>query len=222
MDERVHEGLAAKQRERMVAQQIEARGISDPRLLAAMREVPRHAFVSAEQAEHAYEDRALPIARGQTISQPYVVALMLEALALGAGDRALEVGAGSGYAAALLSRLAREVFAIELDPDLAALARARLAALGCANVELRSGDGALGWPERAPFDAILVSAAAASVPPALEVQLAPRGRMVIPIGSAAGEQSLVRITRRDGGGFERRDLGAVQFVPLVGATSPSR
>ncbi len=205
----------------MVAQQVEGRCIANPRLLAAMRDVPRHAFVALDQVELAYEDRALPIARGQTLSQPYVVALMLEALAPGANERALEVGAGSGYAAALLSRLAREVFAIELDPDLAELARLRLVALGCANVELRSGDGNLGWPERAPFDAILVSAAAASVPPALEAQLAPRGRMVIPIGSAAG-QSLVRITRLDGGGFERRELCDVQFVPLVGATSAWR
>jgi protein-L-isoaspartate(D-aspartate) O-methyltransferase len=214
----VDEALAAKRRERMVAQQVEARGVADARLLGAMRDVPRHAFVSADQVEFAYEDRALPIARGQTLSQPYVVALMLEALALSGSERALEVGAGSGYAAALLSRLAREVFAIELDPDLAALARSRLAALGCANLELRSGDGNLGWPERAPFDAILVSAAAASVPPALEAQLAARGRMVIPIGSAAS-QSLVRVTRV-AGGFERRELCEVQFVPLVGATSP--
>jgi len=174
--------------------------------------------VSADQGEFAYEDRALPIARGQTLSQPYVVALMLEALALDGSERALEVGSGSGYAAALLSRLVREVFAIELDPDLSALARLRLAALGCANVELRSGDGNLGWPERAPFDAILVSAAAASVPPALEAQLAARGRMVIPIGTATS-QSLVRVTHV-GGGFERRELCEVQFVPLVGATSP--
>jgi protein-L-isoaspartate(D-aspartate) O-methyltransferase len=206
----------------MVARQIEARGIGDARLLAALREVPRHAFVSADQVELAYEDQALPIAHGQTISQPYVVALMLESLAVAAGDRVLEVGAGSGYAAALLSRLAREVFAIELDPALAEIARGRLAALGCANVELRSSDGRLGWPERAPFDAILVSAAAATVPPALEAQLAPRGRIVIPIGSARGSQSLVRITRLDGGGFERRELCEVQFVPLVGATSTSR
>ena len=221
MDERVVEGLAARGREQMVARQLEARGIGDPRVLAAMREVPRHAFVSPDQVELAYDDRALPIARGQTISQPYVVALMLEALALGAGDRALEVGTGSGYAAALLSRLTRAVFAIELDPDLAERAKLRLTALGCGNVELRSGDGSLGWPERAPFDAILVSAAAASVPPALEAQLAPRGRMVLPIGGDT-RQSLIRVARLEGGGFERRELCEVQFVPLVGATSTSR
>src|SRR5262245_7816442 len=169
----------ARRRERMVARQIEARGVADAPLLAALREVPRHAFVSPDQLELAYEDMALPIARGQTLSQPYVVALMLQALALSPSDRVLEVGSGSGYAAALLSRLAREVFAIELDPELAALARTRLESLGCANVELRAGDGNLGWPERAPFDAILVSAAATAVPPALEAQLAAGGRMVI-------------------------------------------
>jgi len=221
VDERVVGELAARRRERMVARQLEARGIADPRVLAAIREVPRHSFVSPDQVELAYDDRALPIARGQTISQPYVVALMLEALALGASDRVLEVGTGSGYAAALLSRLTRTVFAIELDPELAERAKLRLAALGCANVELRSGDGRLGWPERAPFDAILVSAAAASVPPALEAQLAPRGRMVLPIGGDAG-QSLVRVARIDGDRFERRELCEVQFVPLVGATSTSR
>jgi protein-L-isoaspartate(D-aspartate) O-methyltransferase len=221
VDVRVDEGLAAARRERMVAQQIEARGISGERLLAALRAVPRHEFVSAQQAELAYEDRALPIARGQTISQPYVVALMLDALAVGPSERALEVGAGSGYAAALLSRLAREVFALELDPELAERARTRLAALGCVDVELRAGDGNLGWPERAPFDAILVSAAAASIPAALEAQLAPGGRMVIPLGGSQ-RQSLVRVARLDTGGFERRALCEVQFVPLLGATSTSR
>jgi protein-L-isoaspartate(D-aspartate) O-methyltransferase len=205
----------------MVARQIEARGITEPRLLAALREVPRHAFVSPDQLDVAYEDMALPIARGQTLSQPYVVALMLDALALAPSDRVLEVGSGSGYAAAVLSRLAREVFAIELDPELVARARARLDALGCANVELRAGDGNLGWPERAPFDAILVSAAASSAPPALQAQLAPGGRMVIPLGTS-GYQSLVRIARLPSGELERRELCEVQFVPLVGATSPSR
>lgn len=213
---------AAQRRERMVVRHLEARGIRDARVLAAMRAVPRHAFVSPDQVDLAYDDRALPIAPGQTLSQPYVVALMLEALAVRETDRALEVGAGSGYAAAVLSRLAREVFAIELDPELAATARRRLAELGYDNVELRSGDGSLGWPERAPFDAILVSAASVAVPPALETQLAPGGRLVIPVGSARGDQCLLRIVRLEGGGFERSDLGEVAFVPLVGVTSPSR
>lgn len=218
----MNEEQAAKLRDRMVARQLEERGIADARVLAAMREVPRHAFVSAEDADSAYEDRALPIASGQTLSQPYVVALMLEALAVRADDRALEIGSGSGYAAAVLSRLAREVYGVELDAELVALARRRIAALGYSNVELRSGDGARGWPERAPFDAILVSAAAASVPPALEAQLAPRGRMVIPIGPARGDQSLVRIARLPSGELERRELCEVQFVPFVGATETSR
>lgn len=217
----MNEDRAAKLRERMVARQLEERGIADRNVLAAMREVPRHMFVSEDEADSAYEDRALPIATGQTLSQPYVVALMLEALAVGADDRALEIGSGSGYAAAVLSRLAREVYGVELDPELVALARRRLAALGYANVELRSGDGALGWPERAPFDAILVSAAAANVPPALEAQLAPGGRMVIPVGPPRGNQSLVRIARLASGELERRELCDVQFVPFVGASGPS-
>jgi protein-L-isoaspartate(D-aspartate) O-methyltransferase len=216
------EERAAKLRERMAARQLEERGIADARVLAAMREVPRHLFAPEEEADFAYEDRALPIARGQTLSQPYVVALMLEALDVAPEDRALEIGSGSGYAAAVLSRLAREVFGIELDPELVALARSRIAGLGYANVTLRSGDGALGWPERAPFDAILVSAAAPTVPPALEAQLAPGGRMVIPIGPPRGEQSLVRIARLADGGLERGVLCDVQFVPLIGASATSR
>jgi len=199
----------------MVTLQLEARGIRDPRVLAAMREVPRHLFVSADQIDLAYEDCALPIGEGQTISQPYVVAWMLEALALRADECALEVGAGSGYAAAILSRLARAVFAIERDPALVDAARRRLAAIGAANVELAAGDGSLGWPERAPFDAILVSAAAPRVPPALLEQLAAGGRLVGPVRGPQGDQSLLRIERRADGGLDTRDLGAVQFVPLV-------
>jgi protein-L-isoaspartate(D-aspartate) O-methyltransferase len=199
----------------MVTLQLQARGIRDARVLAAMRAVPRHEFVSEDQIELAYEDRALPIGEGQTISQPYVVAWMLEALAVRAEDRALEVGAGSGYAAAILSRLAHAVFAIERDPALAREARRRLAAIGAANVELVAGDGNLGWPERAPFDVILVSAAAPRVPPALVEQLADGGRLVLPVRGAHGDQTLLRIERRADGGLDTRDLGAVQFVPLV-------
>lgn len=212
MDERV----AAERRERMVARQLEARGIANARVLAAMREVPRHFFVSAEWADAAYHDRALPIAGGQTISQPYVVALMLEALAPEPGDRALEVGAGSGYAAALLARLVREVVAIERDPALADAARGRLARLGIPNVEVHAADGTLGWPPRAPFDAILVSAGGPRVPPALEEQLAPGGRLVIPVGTR-GSQSLLRLVRSASGELAREDLGEVAFVPLIGA-----
>ena len=205
----------AANRRAMVEHQLRGRGIHGARVLGAMMEVPRHLFVSAEQVDLAYEDCALPIGEGQTISQPYVVAWMLEALALRADERALEVGAGSGYAAAILSRLARAVFAIERDPALVDAARRRLAAIGAANVELAAGDGSRGWPERAPFDAILVSAAAPRVPPALLEQLAAGGRLVGPVRSPQGDQSLLRIERRADGGLDTRDLGAVQFVPLV-------
>ena len=208
--------VAARLRERMVARQLEDRGIADTRVLSAMREVPRHLFVSDEAAEAAYDDRALPIAGGQTISQPYVVALMLEALAVQPGERALEVGAGSGYAAALLGRLAREVVAIERHAELAEQARLRLAELGFANVAVHTGDGTLGWPERAPYDAILVSAGGPRVPPALEAQLAVGGRLVMPVGGRTA-QSLLRLVRHAGGELAREDLGEVQFVPLVGA-----
>jgi protein-L-isoaspartate(D-aspartate) O-methyltransferase len=201
----------------MVARQIEARGVRDARVLQAMREVPRHAFVPAALAESAYDDRALPIAAGQTISQPYVVALMLEALALRPADRVLEVGTGSGYAAALLSRLAAEVYTIERHAELGELARERLAALGYANVRVRIADGTLGWPEAAPFDAILVSAGGPRVPASLEAQLAVAGRLVIPVGAGRGSQQLLRVVRTAADRLEREDLGDVQFVPLVGA-----
>jgi protein-L-isoaspartate(D-aspartate) O-methyltransferase len=207
----------AARRERMVARQIEARGVRDARVLQAMREVPRHAFVPAALAESAYDDRALPIAAGQTISQPYVVALMLEALALRPADRVLEVGTGSGYAAALLSRLAAEVYTIERHAELGELARERLAALGYANVRVRIADGTLGWPEAAPFDAILVSAGGPRVPASLEAQLAVAGRLVIPVGAGRGSQQLLRVVRTAADRLEREDLGDVQFVPLVGA-----
>jgi protein-L-isoaspartate(D-aspartate) O-methyltransferase len=204
-------------RARMVERQIAARDIRDERVLQAFRDVPRHRFVPAECAAAAYDDRALPLSAGQTISQPYVVALMIEALSLRASDRVLEVGSGSGYAAALLSRIAAEVYTIERLPELGELASERLAQLGYGNVRVRIGDGSLGWPDAAPFDAILVSAGAPAVPTALESQLAPGGRLVIPVGSADHAQSLLRITRVAGDRFEREDLGEVQFVPLVGA-----
>jgi len=201
----------------MVETQLEARGLHDERVLCAMREVPRDRFVPRELAAAAYEDRALPIAAGQTISQPYVVALMVEALALEGGERVLEVGTGSGYAAAVLSRIAPEVYTIERHVELAELASARLAALGYANCHVRIGDGTLGCPEAAPFDAILVSAGGPRVPPTLESQLAVGGRLVIPVGPARGEQRLMRITRSAPDRLEREDLGEVQFVALVGA-----
>jgi protein-L-isoaspartate(D-aspartate) O-methyltransferase len=213
--------VVSRLREQMVARQLEDRGIGDARVLAAMREVPRHRFVSDDLADSAYADRALPIGGGQTISQPYVVALMLEALAARAEDRALEVGAGSGYAAAVLARLVREVVAIERDPELALQAASRLAGLGITNVSVHAGDGTLGWPAQAPYDVILVSAGGPRVPPALEAQLAPGGRLVMPVGARSG-QSLLRLSRGSDGELSREDLGEVQFVPLVGAEGFAR
>ena len=201
----------------MVERQLADRDVRDPRVLQAFRDVPRHVFVPPELAAQAYDDRALPIAAGQTISQPYVVALMVETLALRSRDRLLEVGTGSGYAAALCSRLCAEVYTIERHAELADLASARIAALGYANVHVRIADGSLGWPAEAPFDAILVSAGGPHVPAALEAQLAVGGRLVIPVGERRGFQKLVRITRSSSDRLEREDLGEVAFVPLVGA-----
>jgi protein-L-isoaspartate(D-aspartate) O-methyltransferase len=205
----------ASARKQMVERQIARRGVRDPHVLDAMREVPREAFIGAGFEEFAYEDRALPIAEGQAISQPYVVAAMLAAAKLESRDRVLEVGMGSGYAAAVISRIAGRVFAIERRAALAEAADERLRVLGYRNVTVKTGDGSQGWPEQAPFDAIIVSAGAPQVPQALKTQLADGGRLVIPVG-AADEQRLLRITRH-GGRFEEDDLGGVRFVRLVGA-----
>ena len=202
-------------RRAMVERQIEGRGVSDPRLLEAMRAVPREAFVDPADAELAHEDMPLSIGAGQTISQPYIVALMIEAASLQPSDRALEVGAGSGYAAAVMGRLAERVHAIERIPELADAAAARLEALDFANVEVAVGDGTLGWPDAAPFDAILVAAGAPAVPEALKRQLAPGGRLVIPVGTG-DVQRLLRITRGEDDRFEEEQIEAVRFVPLVG------
>jgi protein-L-isoaspartate(D-aspartate) O-methyltransferase len=204
----------ALERRSMVDRQLRRRGITDERVLAAFADVPREAFVGGAVEEFAYEDTALPIDEGQTISQPYIVALMVEALQIRPTDRVLEVGAGSGYAAAILGRLAGHVYAIERNERLANDARDRLRRLGYDNVEIRAGDGTLGWPDAAPFDAILVSAGGPDVPKALLDQLAPGGRLIIPVGGQR-EQRLVRITRT-GDGFVTEDLGAVTFVPLIG------
>ncbi|MCU4179503.1 protein-L-isoaspartate(D-aspartate) O-methyltransferase [Bosea sp. BH3] len=203
-------------RAHMVETQIAGRGVRDPRLLDAMRQVPREAFVAEGYEELAFEDAPLTIGEGQTISQPYVVALMMEAAETKVGDVALEVGAGSGYAAAVLGRLVARVFAIERHRSLAEEARRRLKRLGCDNIELRCGDGTRGWPEAAPFDVILVSAGAPKVPEALKEQLVSGGRLIIPVGRHDGHQRLLKITRCGAADSLTTDLGAVSFVPLVG------
>jgi protein-L-isoaspartate(D-aspartate) O-methyltransferase len=200
------------ERARMVKAQIEARGVRDARVLAAMREVPRHRFVPEDVRALAYDDRALPIGHGQTISQPYIVAVMSELLAPKPGDRVLEVGTGSGYQAAVLARIVREVVTIEIVPDLAASARETLAALAYANVTVITGDGYAGLPERAPFDGILVAAAPEEVPQPLLDQLAVGARLVIPVGRA---DQMLRVYERTERGIESRDVFPVRFVPLV-------
>ncbi|MGH8798348.1 MAG: protein-L-isoaspartate(D-aspartate) O-methyltransferase [Caldimonas sp.] len=202
-------------RDRMVAHQLEARGIGDRRVLAAMRRVPREQFVPADLQREACDDGPLPIGAGQTISQPYIVALMLEAAQIGAADRVLEIGAGSGYAAALMSVLAERVIAIERQPELAERARATLERLGYRNVEIHCADGSAGWPEAAPFDAILVAAGGPRVPEVLRAQLAERGRLVMPVGASHREQRLVKVTR-SADAYREEDLCGVAFVPLIG------
>jgi protein-L-isoaspartate(D-aspartate) O-methyltransferase len=204
-------------REHMVRAQIAARGIRDSRVLEAMRTVPREAFLPPELAEFAYEDHPLPIAEGQTISQPYIVALMTAALLLDPSDRVLEIGTGSGYAAAILGRVARDVYTIERHGELAEAAAARLRALGATNVHVRHGDGTRGWSEHAPYDAIVVTAGGPRVPEALLAQLAVGGRLVIPVGEDRELQRLVRVTREADGSLHEEDLGDVRFVPLIGA-----
>ena len=200
----------------MVQRQIAGRGVSDPSVLAAMRTVPRHEFVPLDLRAHAYEDRPLPIGRGQTISQPYIVALMTELAELRGGESVLEVGTGSGYQAAVLAELAARVYTIELVEPLLREAASTLLRLAYRNVVPRFADGGHGWKELAPFDAILVTAAAAHrVPQELLSQLADGGRLVAPVGE---EVQTLQVVRRRGGSFEHRDAGAVRFVPLVGAT----
>ena len=206
----------AELRERMVRRQIEARGIQDPAILDAFREVPREAFVSPDYAAAAYDDHPLPIEAGQTISQPYIVALMIEAAGIKSGDKVLEVGAGSGYAAAVISRIARDVVAIERQHDLVQVAQGRLKRLGYDNVRIVDGDGTRGCPEEAPFDAILAAASGSHVPPPLVAQLAPEGRLVMPVGEPGWVQKLVKVTKQEDGILQQSDLGEVRFVPLIG------
>ncbi|HTW24641.1 MAG TPA: protein-L-isoaspartate(D-aspartate) O-methyltransferase [Candidatus Baltobacteraceae bacterium] len=202
------------ERREMVARQIRDRGIRSDRVLEAMATVPRHLFVAGELVRRAYADEPLPIGEGQTISQPFMVAAMAEALGLEGSERVLEVGCGSGYQAAVLSRLAGQVIAIETRPALAALARERLASLGSANVTVVEGDGSAGWPAGAPYDAILVTAAAPEVPQPLIDQLAENGRLVIPVGGS-NHQELLRIVKRDGK-LTEQSLYSCRFVPLLG------
>src|SRR5918994_2553451 len=206
----------ARKRRRMVEAQIAARGVPDARVLEAIRAVPREAFVPEELAEFAYEDGPLPIGAGQTISQPYIVALMAELADPGPEDKVLEVGTGSGYAAAVMSRMAARVYTIERHPELAETARPRLKRLGYDNVEVRCGDGTLGWLEAAPFDAIVVAAGGPEVPRALREQLKVGGRLVIPVSVDGAGQKLLLIRRTGAGTFEEEDYGEVAFVPLVG------
>ena len=207
---------AAADIERMEFQlTLRRRGISDQAVLRAMDEVPREHFVAADDAESAYADQALPIACGQTISQPYVVAYMTEQLEAGPQHRVLEIGTGSGYQAAVLSRIAREVVSIERYRTLADAARNRLKTLGYDNVTVLAGDGLLGVPDRAPFDRIIVTAAAENIPDALVEQLAEDGRMVLPLGPRTGVQHIVKLIKKTGGGFVREELIAVRFVPLL-------
>lgn len=205
-----------KLRERMVDTQIARRGIQDRRVLDAMRSVPREAFVRPGFEVFAYEDTALPIEENQTISQPYIVALMIAAADVDRSDRVLEVGAGSGYAAAVLSRIAGEVYAIERHAVLTEKARKRLQRLGYHNVRIRTGDGRRGWPEAAPFNAILVAAGAPEIPSALKAQLAVGGRLIMPAGIDERSQKLIKAVRIGHKTFEVEEIGDVQFVPLVG------
>lgn len=203
-------------KELMVREHLMGRGIRDAKVLAAMREVPRESFLPEEVAAFAYDDSPLPIAAGQTISQPYIVAYMVEALQLDGTERVLEIGTGSGYAAAVLSLCAAEVYSVERIPVLAETARNRLNALGYRNVTVSLGDGTLGWQEHAPYQGIVVTAGAPELPQALLSQLAPGGRLVIPVGSTQHLQRLVRVRRVAGQEFRREELCPVRFVPLIG------
>jgi protein-L-isoaspartate(D-aspartate) O-methyltransferase len=200
-------------RRAMVEKQIAAREIRDPRVLDVMRRVPRHEFVPAAMKRFAYDDNPLPIGKGQTISQPFIVAYMTEQLAVKPGHKILEIGTGSGYQAAVLAELAKEVYTIEIVPELAAESEKTLRRLGYKNVHVRAGDGYRGWPEHAPFDGIIVTAAPDHIPPALVEQLAVGGRMIIPVGDAY--QDMTVITKTAGGVVERKTI-PVRFVPMTG------
>lgn len=207
---------AAAGKERMIAEHLMGRGIRDAAVLRAMREVPREEFLPPGMEIFAYEDGPLPIAEGQTISQPYIVAYMIEALELAGKERVLEIGTGSGYAAAVLSLCAAEVYTVERIAALAEEARTRIKRLGFRNITVHLGDGTMGWNEHAPYDAIVVTAGAPDVPDPLLAQLAPGGRLVIPVGNTPHLQELVRVRRMADGSLQREELCAVRFVPLIG------
>jgi protein-L-isoaspartate(D-aspartate) O-methyltransferase len=206
--------LYAHERLKMVTEQLVARGIKDSAVIAAMTKVPRHAFIRDELRGHSYEDQPLPIGNDQTVSQPYMVALMAEALELTGSERILEIGAGSGYAAAVFAELCQEVFSVERIEELAIKARLTLIGVGCHNVRIQIGDGTLGWPEEAPFDAIVISAGAPQIPRPLLEQLKPSGRLVFPMGEEE-LQTLVRL-RRTPAGLKEEYFGECRFVKLRG------
>jgi protein-L-isoaspartate(D-aspartate) O-methyltransferase len=204
----------ARQRETMVATQVEARGVKDPKVLEALRRVPRHLFVSEELKPYAYDDEPLPIGEAQTISQPYIVAYMTEALAFKGNERVLEIGTGSGYQTAVLAEIVSEVYTVEIVGVLSARAQMLLETLGYSNIRFKVGDGTFGWQEHAPYDAILVTAAPPSVPKRLQDQLRVSGKMVIPVGSGFQELVLVEREKKD---FRKTKLLPVRFVPLISA-----
>jgi protein-L-isoaspartate(D-aspartate) O-methyltransferase len=211
------DAVFAQRREQMVLETIERRGITDEDVLNAMRAVPRHLFVPENEQDYAYGDHPLPIGYGQTISQPYIVALMTEMLELKEGDKVLEVGTGSAYQAAILAEIPNvEIYTIEIVPELAESARERLESLGYANVYCKQGDGYFGWPEHGPFDAIIVTAAPDHMPQPLADQLAKGGRLVIPIGPPGGYQTLWKFVRQPDGELKAFNVGGVAFVPLTG------
>ena len=205
-----------EERKKMVARQIKARGVDDPNVLASLRTVPRHRFVRHDDLRRAYSDQPLPIGKGQTISQPYIVGYMTDALELGPESKVLEIGTGSGYQAAVAAEIAREVYTIEIIEALAEKAEERLKELGYRNVFAKAGDGYYGWEEKGPFDSIIITAAAGLVPPPLKEQLKPGGKMILPLGSPYGAQTLVLVTKDEKGKIHSRSLLPVRFVPMTG------
>ena len=210
-----NEAVYERERTKMVEWQIKARGVKDPRVLKAMQSVPRHLFIPEGLRQHSYEDTPVPIGSGQTISQPYIVAFMTELLDLDKNDTVLEVGTGSGYQAAVLAEIVKQVFTIEINEKLGLEAEERLKEMGYTNIDVRIGDGYNGLPDEAPFDAIIVTAAPTHIPQPLVDQLRPGGRMVIPVGPSYETQSLVLITKKEDGEILRETITLVRFVPLL-------